>query len=128
MVPEEQDIYADHDAYHREHVKRGGYPVSHRFILVPTRRPGRRACRAAPTAPASHLLPSPAAAPSPATSIHRLFVVEDGGNAVTSPPGQGFGAPVNLAPSSNIMQLAAAAGHALAILAEAATWAPPPSQ
>ncbi len=45
------------------------------------------------------------------------FVVEDGGNAVTSPPGQGFGAPVSLAPSSNIMQLAAAAGHALAILA-----------
>jgi hypothetical protein len=45
------------------------------------------------------------------------FVVEDGGNAVTSPPGQGFGTPVNLAPSSNIMQLTAAAGHALAILA-----------
>jgi hypothetical protein len=44
------------------------------------------------------------------------FVVEDGGNAVTSPPGQGFGTPVNLAPSSNIMQLTAAAGHALAIL------------
>jgi hypothetical protein len=45
------------------------------------------------------------------------FVVEDGGNAVTSPPGQGFGTPVNLAPSGNIMQLTAAAGHALAILA-----------
>jgi hypothetical protein len=45
------------------------------------------------------------------------FVVEDGGNAVTSPPGQGFGAPVNLAPSSTIMQLTAATGHALAILA-----------
>ena len=45
------------------------------------------------------------------------FVVEDGGNAVTSPPGQGFGAPVNIAPSSSIMQLTAAAGHALAILA-----------
>ena len=44
------------------------------------------------------------------------FVVEDGGNAVTSPPGQGFGTPVSLAPSSNIMQLTAAAGHALAIL------------
>ena len=35
-MPEEQDVYADHDAYHGEHVKRGGYPVSHRFILVPT--------------------------------------------------------------------------------------------
>jgi hypothetical protein len=45
------------------------------------------------------------------------FVVEDGGIAVTSPPGQGFGTPVNLAPSNNIMQLTAAAGHALAILA-----------
>lgn len=38
------------------------------------------------------------------------------GDASTSPPGQGFGAPVNLAPSSNVMQLSAA-GHALAILA-----------
>jgi hypothetical protein len=45
------------------------------------------------------------------------FVVIYVGNAVTSPPGQGFGAPVNLAPSSTIMQLTAAAGHALAILA-----------
>jgi integrase len=36
VVPEEQDVYADHDAYHREHVKRGGYPVSHRFILAST--------------------------------------------------------------------------------------------
>jgi hypothetical protein len=43
------------------------------------------------------------------------FVVIYAGNAVTSPPGQGFGAPVNLAPSA--MQLAAAAGHALAVLA-----------
>jgi hypothetical protein len=39
-------------------------------------------------------------------------VVEDGGNAVTSPPGQGFGAPVNLAPGTSAMQLTAAAGHA----------------
>jgi hypothetical protein len=36
VVPEEQDVHADHDGYHREHVKRGGYPVSHRFILVCT--------------------------------------------------------------------------------------------
>ena len=40
------------------------------------------------------------------------------GNAATSPPGQGFGAPVNVAPSgSSIVALAAAAGHALAIWA-----------
>jgi hypothetical protein len=45
------------------------------------------------------------------------FVAEDGGSAVTSPPGQGFGTPVGLAPSSTIMQLTAAAGHALAIVA-----------
>ncbi len=42
------------------------------------------------------------------------FVVAYAGNAATSPPGQGFGAPVNVAPSSAIAQLAAA-GHALAI-------------
>jgi hypothetical protein len=42
------------------------------------------------------------------------FVVAYAGNAATSPPGQGFGAPVNVAPSS-IVQLTAAAGHALAI-------------
>ena len=40
LVPEEQDVHADHDGYHREHVKRGGYPVSHRFILVSTRPAG----------------------------------------------------------------------------------------
>jgi hypothetical protein len=39
------------------------------------------------------------------------------GDASASPPGQGFGAPVILVPSSNVMQLSAAAGHALAILA-----------
>jgi hypothetical protein len=43
------------------------------------------------------------------------FVVEDAGNAVTSPPGQGFGAPASLAPST--VQITAAAGHALAIWA-----------
>jgi len=36
VVPEEQDVHADHDGYHREHVKRDGYPVSHRLILVST--------------------------------------------------------------------------------------------
>jgi hypothetical protein len=44
LVPEEQDVHADHDGYHREHVKRSGYPVSHRFILVSTRPAGLR-CR-----------------------------------------------------------------------------------
>ena len=43
------------------------------------------------------------------------FVVEDAGSAVTSPPGQGFGAPANLAPGT--VQIAAAAGHALAVWA-----------
>ena len=36
VMPEEQDVHADHEGYHREHVKREGYPVSHRFILVST--------------------------------------------------------------------------------------------
>ena len=36
MVPEEQDVHADHDGHHREHVKRDGCPVSHRFIVVCT--------------------------------------------------------------------------------------------
>jgi hypothetical protein len=44
VAPEEQDVHADHDGYHREHVKRGGYPVSHRFILVSTA-PARLPCR-----------------------------------------------------------------------------------
>jgi hypothetical protein len=41
-VPEEQDVHADHDGYHREHVKHDGCPASHgrptshRFILVRT--------------------------------------------------------------------------------------------
>jgi hypothetical protein len=41
-VPEEQDVHADHDGHHREHVKHDGYPASHgcppshRFILVRT--------------------------------------------------------------------------------------------
>ena len=45
------------------------------------------------------------------------YVVTYAGNAATSPPGQGFGAPVSLAPSSSAMQLTAAAGHALAVWA-----------
>jgi len=61
------------------------------------------------TSPSS---PSGRIAVTPAGS----FVVTYAGDASTSPPGQGFGAPVNLAPSSNVMQLSAA-GHALAILA-----------
>jgi hypothetical protein len=34
VVPEEQDVHADHDGYHREHVKHDDRPASHRFILV----------------------------------------------------------------------------------------------
>ena len=34
VVPEEQDVYADHDTYHREHVKRDGCLSSHRFVLL----------------------------------------------------------------------------------------------
>ena len=62
------------------------------------------------TSPSS---PSGRIAVTPAGS----FVVTYAGDASTSPPGQGFGAPVILVPSSNVMQLSAAAGHALAILA-----------
>jgi hypothetical protein len=34
VVPEEQDVHADHDGYQREHVKHDGYPSSHRFVLL----------------------------------------------------------------------------------------------
>ena len=62
--------------------------------------------------------PSGKIAATPAGS----FVVAYAGNAATSPPGQGFGAPVNVAPSgSSISALAAAAGHALAIWAGGST-------
>jgi len=33
VVPEEQDVHADHDGYQREHVKHDGY-LSHRFVLL----------------------------------------------------------------------------------------------
>lgn len=34
LIPEEQDVRADHHSYHREHVKRDGCLVSHRFCLL----------------------------------------------------------------------------------------------
>jgi hypothetical protein len=34
LVPEEQDIHADHDGYHRDHVKHDGCRSSHRFVLL----------------------------------------------------------------------------------------------
>jgi hypothetical protein len=34
VMPEEQDIHADHDGYQREHVKRDGCRSSHRFVLL----------------------------------------------------------------------------------------------
>ena len=34
LVPEEQDVHADHYAYHREHVKYGGCLSSHCFVLL----------------------------------------------------------------------------------------------
>ena len=34
LVPEEQDVNANHDAYHREHVKHVGCLSSHRFVLL----------------------------------------------------------------------------------------------
>ena len=34
LVPEEQDVHADHDGYQREHVKHDGCLSSHRFVLL----------------------------------------------------------------------------------------------
>src|SRR6516164_4274300 len=34
VVPEEQDVHADHDGYQREHVKHDGCLSSHRFVLL----------------------------------------------------------------------------------------------
>jgi len=34
VVPEEQDVHADHDSYHREHVKHDGCLSSHCFLLL----------------------------------------------------------------------------------------------
>jgi len=34
VVPEEQDVHADHDGHHREHVKHVGCLSSHRFLLL----------------------------------------------------------------------------------------------
>jgi hypothetical protein len=33
-VPEEQDVHADHDGHHGEHVKRDGYLSSHCLVLL----------------------------------------------------------------------------------------------
>jgi len=33
VVPEEQDVHADHDGYHREHIQDGACLSSHRFVL-----------------------------------------------------------------------------------------------
>jgi hypothetical protein len=33
-VPEEQDVYADHNDYQRDHVKHGGCLSSHRAFLL----------------------------------------------------------------------------------------------
>ena len=33
LVPEEQDVHADHDGYHRKHVKHNGRLSSHRLFL-----------------------------------------------------------------------------------------------
>src|SRR5215471_8980825 len=34
VVPEEQDVHADHDGYQPEHVKHGDCRPSHRFVLL----------------------------------------------------------------------------------------------
>ena len=34
VMLEEQDVHADHDAYHREHVKYADCRSSHRFVLL----------------------------------------------------------------------------------------------
>jgi len=34
LVPEEQDVHADHDGYQYEHVKHDGCRSSHRFVLL----------------------------------------------------------------------------------------------
>jgi hypothetical protein len=34
LVPEEQDVHANHDGYQREHVKRDDCRSSHRFVLL----------------------------------------------------------------------------------------------
>ena len=34
VVPEEQDVHADHDGYQPEHVKHGDCGSSHRFVLL----------------------------------------------------------------------------------------------
>jgi hypothetical protein len=34
LMPEEQDVYADHDGYKREHVHHGSCLSSHRFLLL----------------------------------------------------------------------------------------------
>jgi hypothetical protein len=41
VVPEEQEVYADHDGYQHEHVKHGGCLSSHRFLLLGAANPSK---------------------------------------------------------------------------------------
>jgi len=34
LVPEEEDVHADHDSYHREHVQHDGCLSAHRLVLL----------------------------------------------------------------------------------------------
>jgi hypothetical protein len=34
LMPEEQDVHADHDGYQRKHVKHDSCPTSHRLIVT----------------------------------------------------------------------------------------------
>jgi hypothetical protein len=69
------------------------------------------------TAPALLATGLPSTSAKIAATPAGSYVVTYAGNAATSPPGQGFGPPVNLAPTNGSMQITAAAGHALAVWA-----------
>jgi hypothetical protein len=45
VVPQEEDVHADHDAYHGEHVKHDGGLSSHCFVLVCAAELGERGTR-----------------------------------------------------------------------------------
>jgi hypothetical protein len=48
VMPEEQDIHADHDGYQREHVKHDGCRSSHRFVLLCAAERGKNGVRVPP--------------------------------------------------------------------------------
>jgi hypothetical protein len=97
---EEQDIHADHDGYHREHVKHDGCRSSHRFVLLRAAERGNKGVcamtrivvgRSRPPGPAS---PEPGLTMQPAPLSDRTLAEANQAGEWTPPGAQNRGVTV----------------------------------